>query len=205
MSEEFGLAARRELERWRIRDAETDWPDVVARAKRRPARRRPSRLSVVVAALAAVALAAPAFALFTERLFGGRSIPVTFNVASVDLGSGRKAILYLRSHGSALVRDADGFHYRQSSADSSRSFHWRLNLRRVRRVDALTIVVDGGPTVRLCENCRARSGGQFDLRSAAALALLNGRATVIAGAHRDRITPAMGGRLFLHSAATGGS
>jgi hypothetical protein len=199
---EFGPEVESELERWSIRDAEPDWDDVISRAqrKRRAAGSRPRRLYLVSAAFAAVALAAPAFALVANHLFGGRPVLGTLSEVGVKLGSGRAAVIFFRSHGSAVVRDKEGFHYREPRSDSSRAFRWRLDLTGLQRVEVVTITVDDGPRVSLCTGCHAGSGGQFVLRSAAALALLDGDATVTVNARSSRVMPAMGGRLFLHSA-----
>jgi hypothetical protein len=183
------------LERWRIRDEEPAWQEVVARAgvAERARRPLPRRISAAVLVAGAIAVAAPAFALVARHFLSEHPVPGTTTTVHVELGAGRSAELHLRSRGSPLGRDAAGFRFLRTGAEHARFFRWTLELRGLDRVDGAEITLPDR-VIRLCSPCR-NGGGGFVLLDGDALELLNGRAMLTMGEARQQIAPSAGGRL----------
>jgi hypothetical protein len=184
------------LERWRIRDEAPGWQEVLARAgfAETARRHRPARRVYVAALLAvAVAVAAPAFALVARHFLSAHPVPGTTTTVRLEIGSGGSAELHLRSRGSPLGRDAAGYRFLRTNTNNTRFFRWTLELGGLERVAGAEITLQDR-MIRLCSPCED-GGGRFVLRDGDALALLNGRATLMVGEARQRMVPSAGGRL----------
>jgi hypothetical protein len=173
------------LGKWRLRNVDRDWEDVVSRATAAASSptgrlggplglQRSRRWRIVVVAVA-LAVAAPAIAAAFSDVFSWPSShrPGARLVASVPSLPGTS--LRLDSHGALVVRTSHGIRFLSPvSARQKRRFAWQLATES--RIAVAEIVLRDAPAVELCSPCSNGRGGTFTLAGSRALDVLNGRA-----------------------------
>ena len=185
-----------ELERWRVREVEADWDDVVARIddaprgasrhfRRRLARRFALALALA-AALAGALLAIPGVGGAIESLLPGHS-DSRFGVRATVTDARGFAIaeVGLRAHSRLLVVERrDGKHIRVWTPGRRpiglASWRWEVRFVSKPRNERVALRIGRRPqlTITLCSSCRQRASGLI-FGGAIARSLVRGETTVV--------------------------
>lgn len=203
------LALESELERWRVRDLQPDWDDVLARAKALPARHkppayRPARFAALATLACLALLAIPPIGSAIESLLArhGDLLPwhngSRFAVHAIvrDAAGNAIASVEVRAHSRLLVvKRRDGLHIRLwipgKMPRSLATWRWEVTFasKPHRQRLALRFLGRGAHpvlTVTLCSPCKEHDSGMI-IGARFADILVRGESTVVITGERSGV------------------